>query len=163
MEGSITEDHYFNLVAARQRAEKITSILYIKNDTCSEEEQELIIKQQYFFCSATVRDIRKRYVRNISERGFDKFPEKVAIQINDAYPAIAIVELLRILLDDEGLNIHQAWLIASKTFSYTCHSVSGNIFLEKWPVELVGKILPRHLEIMHVINYFFMEQIRDKH
>jgi starch phosphorylase len=79
--------------------------------------------------------------------------------LNDAHPAIAIVELMRILIDEEELTLHQAWLITSKTFAYTSHS-TGAEFLEKWPVEIMAKVLPRHLEIIHLINFFFLEKIR---
>lgn len=107
-----TDDDYISLVKARQRAERITSVLYPKDSSYSKtpEFQEALIKQQYFFCAATIRDILRRFKK--SHKGnFVMFSQKIAIQLNDAHPAIAIVELIRILVDEEGLTLHQAWLI----------------------------------------------------
>lgn len=120
--------------------------------------KEDVIKQQYFFCAASIRDILRRY-KKTHFQDFEQLSAKIAIQLNDAHPAIAIIELVRILVDEEELTLHQAWLITCNTFSYTSHS-TGTEFLEKWPVELVSKILPRHLELIHLINYFFLEKIR---
>ena len=100
-----------------------------------------------------------RRFKKTHEQNYELFSQKIAIQLNDAHPAIAIVELMRILIDEEGLTLHQAWLVICNTFSYTSHS-TGTEFLEKWPVELVAKILPRHLEIIHYINYFFLEKVK---
>jgi starch phosphorylase len=108
-----------------------------------------------------MRDIIRRY-KKIATHIFEIFHEKTAIQLNDAHPAIGIVELIRILVDEEGLTLHQAWLITCKTFSYTSHS-TGNEFSEKWSVELVAKILPRHLEIINVLNYFFIDKVKKQY
>jgi len=105
-----------------------------------------------------MKDIIRRFKKTHSTEFF-LLPDKIAIQLNDAHPAIAIVELMRILIDEEELTLHQAWMITSKTFAYTSHS-TGAEFLEKWPVEIMAKVLPRHLEIIHLINFFFLEKIR---
>ena len=156
-----TDDDYINLVKTRQRAERITSVLFYKDANPPKEMQADIIKQQYFFCAASIKDMMRRF-KKTHQRDFSQFPEKIAIQLNDAHPAIAIVELMRILIDEEELTLHQAWLITSKTFSYTSHS-TGHEFLEKWPVDLVAKILPRHLEIIHLINYFFLDKLKKQY
>lgn len=100
-----------------------------------------------------------RRFKKSHKKNFEKFPEQIAIQLNDAHPAIAIIELMRILIDEEDLTLHQAWLITCKTFSYTSHS-TGTEFLEKWSVDLVAKILPRHMEIINYVNYFLLEKIK---
>lgn len=156
-----TDDDYVKLVKARQRAERITSILFYKDMLVSKEMQEDIIKQQYFFCAASIRDIIRRY-KKMHEKDFELLPSKIAIQLNDAHPAIAIVELMRILVDEEGLTLQQAWLVTCKTFSYTSHS-TGAEMLERWPVDLVAKILPRHLDIINVINYFLLDKVKKDH
>jgi len=100
-----SSDEFVNLVEARQRAERITSVLYPKEERNLEDVQELIIKQQYFFCAATIKDIIRRYKKN-NGNNFEIFASKIAIQLNDAHPAIGIIELLRVLIDEEGLNLH---------------------------------------------------------
>jgi starch phosphorylase len=84
----------------------ITSILYEKNDVCSPNMFDLVIKQQYFFCSATIQDIVRRFKKKLSERGYEAFSDKIAIHLNDSNPAIGIIELVRVLVDEEGLTLH---------------------------------------------------------
>jgi len=155
-----TDDDYVNFVKVRQKAERITSVLYPKDKIISYEVQEHLIKQQYFFCAASIHDICRRFKKKNKE--FVNFAEKNAIQLNDAHPAIAIVELLRVLVDQEELTIQQAWLIANQTFSYTSHS-DGIEHAEKWSVELLAKILPRHLEIILVLNYFLIQKVKQQY
>lgn len=154
---SFNAGNYDDAVEAKQRAEFITSVLY-PNDN-SESGKELRLKQQYFFCSATIRDVVRRFKKINSD--WDDFPKKAAIQMNDTHPAIAAVEFLRIMIDEERLPWAQAWNIMHGAFSYTNHTVLPEA-LEKWSVGLLGHLLPRHLEIIYLINHLFMEQIAEK-
>jgi starch phosphorylase len=149
---------YFKAIEERQRAEYITSCLYPNDST--EAGKELRLKQQYFFCAATIRDIIRRYKKK--HDSFKEFPEKVAMQLNDTHPAIAIVELLRVLIDEEKMPWQQAWNVIYKTFAYTNHTVLPEA-LEKWTVGLFERLLPRHLDLIYLINHFFLEKVREKH
>lgn len=135
--------------------ENISRVLYPKDDFAG--GKELRLKQEYFLVSASLQDIIRRY--NVYENGFDHFHEKVAIQLNDTHPVIAIPELMRIFLDQEELTWEQAWSICNKTFAYTNHTVLPEA-LEKWPVDLVQKLLPRHMEIIYEINHRFLNQLK---
>lgn len=154
---SFNQGDYFKAIEARQRAEYITSVLYPNDSTTS--GKELRLKQQYFFCSATIQDVMRRFLKK--ERTWDELPSKIAIQLNDTHPSIAIPELLRILVDNYRVPWQKAWNIAYKIFSYTNHTVMPEA-LEKWGVDLLGRLLPRHLEIIYLINHIFMEQVYKK-
>lgn len=149
---------YLSSVAAQQRAESITAVLYPNDNFYS--GKELRLKQQYFWVAASLHDIVRRFKKN-HRNNWSKFPDKVAIQLNDTHPTLAVVELQRILVDLEGLKWDDAWEIVTSTFAYTNHTVMAEA-LEKWPVQLVGTLLPRHLELIYQINYFFMEQVSNK-
>ncbi|CAI4054129.1 glycogen phosphorylase SKDI_16G4140 [Saccharomyces kudriavzevii IFO 1802] len=148
---------YKNSVIQQQRAESITAVLY-PNDNFA-QGKELRLKQQYFWCAASLHDILRRYKK--SKRSWTEFPEQVAIQLNDTHPTLAVVELQRVLVDLEKLDWHEAWDIVTKTFSYTNHTVMQEA-LEKWPVGLFGHLLPRHLEIIYDINWFFLQDVAKK-
>ncbi|CAI4864552.1 AKH_1a_G0055980.mRNA.1.CDS.1 [Saccharomyces cerevisiae] len=148
---------YKNSVAQQQRAESITAVLY-PNDNFA-QGKELRLKQQYFWCAASLHDILRRFKK--SKRPWTEFPDQVAIQLNDTHPTLAIVELQRILVDLEKLDWHEAWDIVTKTFAYTNHTVMQEA-LEKWPVGLFGHLLPRHLEIIYDINWFFLQDVAKK-
>lgn len=150
--------NYDEAVDAKQRAEYITSVLYPNDST--EAGKELRLKQQYFFCSATIRDVIRRFKKMNSD--WNDFPNKAAIQLNDTHPAIAAIEFLRILIDEEKLSWAQAWKIMHDTFSYTNHTVLPEA-LETWSVGLIGHLLPRHLELIYLINHIFMEQVAKKY
>lgn len=122
--------------------------------------KELRLKQEYFFVSASLQDIIRRYKR--THATYEKFSSKIAIQLNDAHPALAIPELMRILVDEECRPWEEAWAIVVDTFGYTNHTVLPEA-LEKWTVELMGRVLPRHLEIIYEINRKFLEQVRKKY
>jgi starch phosphorylase len=146
---------YARAVAEKVDSENITKVLY-PNDNMP-QGKELRLKQQYFFVAASLHDIIRRFrLRNYS---WDDFPQKVAIQLNDTHPVIAIPELMRILMDEQGLGWDQAWDITQRTFAYTCHTLMPEA-LEKWPVGLVQHMLPRHLEIIYAINHRFLSQVR---
>jgi starch phosphorylase len=136
-------------VHAKDLSENISKVLY-PNDNAF-EGKELRLKQEYFFVAATLADIIRRYKKrhrmndaNKPIKTFDRFAEKTAIQLNDTHPALAIPELMRILVDLEQLDWYQAWEITTRTFGYTNHTVLPEA-LERWPIGLFGWVLPRHL------------------
>ena len=158
------EGDYVGAVEARARSESICRVLY-PNDAIS-AGRELRLAQEYFFVAATLQDIirryRKRYFMFDETRGlgvFDRFTEKVAIQLNDTHPALAIPELMRILIDVEQLTWDQAWAIVTQTFAYTNHTVMPEA-LERWPVTLLERMLPRHLQIIREIDVRFLAEVR---
>ena len=114
-------------------------------------------KQEFFLVSASLQDIIRRF--KVENTDIATLPDKVAIQLNDTHPAMAIPELLRILLDEEKLEWTQAWDICVRTFGYTNHTVLPEA-LEEWPVALVASLLPRHLEIIYQINHYFIEEVK---
>ncbi|HEY7676778.1 MAG TPA: glycogen/starch/alpha-glucan phosphorylase [Candidatus Methylomirabilis sp.] len=146
---------YEKAVVERNQSENITRVLY-PNDSFF-VGRELRLRQQYFFVSATLQDILRRYRK--THRTFAAFPRKNAIQLNDTHPSIAIPELMRLLLDEEGLGWEEAWDLTVRTFGYTNHTVLPEA-LELWPVSLVASVLPRHLQIIYEINHRFLEAVR---
>ena len=141
-------------VGDQQRAETISAVLY-PNDNL-DRGKELRLKQQYFWCAASLYDIVRRFKK--SKKPFSQFPEKVAIQLNDTHPTLAIVELQRILVDIEGLEWNEAWSIVQATFSYANHTVMPEA-LEKWSVPLMQNLLPRHLQIIYEVNMQFLQYV----
>ncbi len=146
---------YEKAVEDKILSETITRVLY-PNDNLF-VGRELRLKQEYFFVSATLQDIVRRYRKTHDH--FADFAVKQAIQLNDTHPALAIPELMRILVDREGLGWDEAWRISVSTFAYTNHTVLPEA-LEKWRVRLVGTVLPRHLQIIFEINRRFLEEVR---
>ncbi len=149
---------YARAVAQKTASENISKVLYPNDNT--PQGQELRLRQQYFFVACSLRDIIRRY--HIRNQGWDKFPEKVVIQLNDTHPVVAIPELMRLLVDEYLLPWDEAWDIVRRTFAYTCHTLMPEA-LETWPVELFGRLLPRHMEIVYEINHRFLEQVMDKY
>ena len=141
-------------VADQQRAETISAVLY-PNDSL-DRGKELRLKQQYFWCAASLFDIVRRFKK--SKKAWSEFPNQVAIQLNDTHPTMAIPELQRILIDLEGLEWDEAWSIVQKTFGYTNHTVLPEA-LEKWSVPLFEHLLPRHLQIIYEINSQFLKYV----
>ncbi|PSS24617.1 Glycogen phosphorylase [Actinidia chinensis var. chinensis] len=156
MESYNTGD-YINAVVNRQKAETISNVLY--PDDRSYQGKELRLKQQYFFVSASLQDIIRRF-KDVHDN-FDDFPGKVALQLNDTHPSLAIVELMRVLVDEERLGWDRAWDIVCKTFCFTTHTVLPEA-LEKIPVDLLGSLLPRHLQIIYDINFNFVEELKKR-
>ncbi|MBZ4647812.1 MAG: glycogen phosphorylase [Desulfomicrobiaceae bacterium] len=150
------EGDYIGAVESKVKSENISKVLY-PNDH-SPSGKELRLKQQYFFVAATFKDILRRYRKN-NYASFENFPNQVAVQLNDTHPAIAIAELMRILVDEEMVDWHEAWKLCQKTFAYTNHTVLPEA-LEVWPVELLWRVLPRHMQIIFAINHFFLEEVR---
>ena len=142
---------YTGAVEAKVLSENITKVLYPSDEVDS--GKELRLKQQYFLVAATLHDIIRQY--KSQNQSFDDFPNSVAIQLNDTHPSIAIPELMRLLMDEEGLGWSEAWNICERTFAYTNHTVLPEA-LESWPVDLIGRLLPRHLEIIYEMNHRFL-------
>ena len=140
-------------------AEDISRVLY-PNDT-EKDGKMLRLKQQFFFTSASLQDIVRRY-KTLYGNDFSKFQEKVAIQLNDTHPVVAIPELMRILLDYEKLNWGEAWDICKNVFSYTNHTILAEA-LEKWDIPLFQTLLPRIYQIVEEINRRFMEELNEKY
>ncbi|XP_022324392.2 glycogen phosphorylase, muscle form-like isoform X4 [Crassostrea virginica] len=157
---------YINAVCDRNQAENISRVLYPNDNFFS--GKELRLKQEYFLVASTLQDILRRFKsskfgsRDPVRRSFESFPDKVAIQLNDTHPSMAIPELLRIFVDIEGLPWDKAWDITVKTFAYTNHTVLPEA-LERWPVSMLERILPRHLQIIYLINHNFLQEVRAKY
>ena len=149
---------YVDAQAEQARAEVISHVLYPNDST--EAGKTLRLVQQYFFSACSVRDILRRYKR-AHGNDFSEFANKIAIQLNDTHPTIAIPELMRIFIDEEGLEWDKAWDICYRVFSYTNHTLLPEA-LERWPVYLFERVLPRHLEIIYEINRRFLENTVDR-
>jgi starch phosphorylase len=145
---------YVAAVGEKNFGETISKVLYPNDKT--ENGKELRLVQQYFFVSCSLRDIIRRWEKNNSD--WKTFPDKVAIQLNDTHPAIAIPELMRILHDEEKLDWDTAWDITTRTFAYTNHTLLPEA-LERWSVPLMGRVLPRHLQIIFEINKRHLEKV----
>lgn len=152
---------YEKAVSDKAQSETISKVLYPNDNVFI--GKELRLKQEYFFVSATMQDIMRRYRKNRpAERRFRDFPDKVAIQLNDTHPAIGIPELMRLLLDMEGLGWEEAWDVTVRTFGYTNHTILPEA-LEKWPVSLFQRVLPRHIQIIYEINRRFLEDVAKRY
>jgi len=149
------EGDYRRAVEEKIDTENISKVLY-PNDQ-SPEGKELRLKQQYFFVACSLADIIKRYKRR--HTSFDEFPDQVAIQLNDTHPAIAVAELMRILVDEELLDWEHAWSITERAIGYTNHTLLPEA-LERWPVPLFDRLLPRHLQLIYEINRRFLRTVQ---
>ena len=149
---------YSEAVEATNDAEHITMVLY-PNDA-SENGKELRLKQQYFLASASLQDVLRRFASD-EDNDFSKFSELNIFQLNDTHPTIAVAELMRLLMDEKELSWNEAWEITTKTMAYTNHTLLPEA-LEKWPVELFEKLLPRLLQIIYEINARFLKSVAAK-
>lgn len=147
---------YAEAVAAKNTAENITMVLY-PNDA-NENGKELRLRQQYFLASASLQDVLAHWVGGVHGNDFSRFAEKSCFQLNDTHPSIAIAELMRLLMDMHGLTWDQAWTITKNTMAYTNHTLLPEA-LEKWPVRLMQRLLPRLMEIIFEINACFMAEV----
>ncbi len=152
------EGNYIKAVEEKTASENLSKVLY--PDDTTQMGRELRLKQQYFFVSATLQDILRRFGKFHSS--FDELPNKVAIQLNDTHPSIAIAELMHVLVDQHHLEWDRAWDITRRTFSYTNHTLMPEA-LETWPVSLFETILPRHLQIIYEINQRFLDDVRHRY
>lgn len=146
---------YVDAQTENVQAETISKVLYPNDETQAGKDLRLI--QQYFFSACSLKDIIRRYKRAHGD-DWSRFSEQVVIQLNDTHPAVAIPELMRILIDRAELDWDYAWSICSKTFAYTNHTLLPEA-LEKWPARMFERILPRHLEIIYEINRRFMDEV----
>ena len=149
---------YARAVADKTYSENISKVLYPNDNTF--QGRELRLEQQYFFVSCSIQDIIRLYLH--THKNFDHFAQQIAIQLNDTHPSIGIAELMRLLMDQYALEWDQAWQITQKAFAYTNHTLLAEA-LERWPVSLFGRLLPRHLEIIYEINRRFLEDVRRQH
>ncbi len=154
---SFNQGQYIDAVRDTQLNENISRVLY-PNDKVF-VGQELRLKQEFFLVAASMQDILRRFKKTNDD--WRKLPEKVAIQCNDTHPNLAIPELMRVLVDEEGLNWDLAWDITVKTMAYTNHTILPEA-LEKWPVSLLRNLLPRHLQIIYEINRRFLQKVKDQ-
>lgn len=148
---------YARAVEQKTFTENISKVLYPNDNTT--QGRELRLKQQYFFVACSLQDIIRRF--RLKNKDWDTFPDIVVIQLNDTHPVIAIAELMRILVDDYEVGWEPAWRITTRTFAATQHTLMPEA-LEKWPIWLFERLLPRHLEIIYEINYRFLEEVRAK-
>ena len=149
---------YARAVLEQTTAETISKVLYPEDST--PQGKELRLQQQYFFVAASLRN----FLDEVLPEGFDLhgLPERATFQLNDTHPVIAIPELMRVLVDERRYEWDEAWAIAQRCFAYTCHTLLPEA-LEVWPVELLGRLLPRHLEIIYRINDEFLARVRAAH
>lgn len=147
---------YTQAVQAQTVSENISKVLY--PDDSTPQGKELRLQQQYFFVACSIKD----FVDHTLPRDFDlaRLPERIIFQLNDTHPVIGVPELMRLLVDEKGMEWDQAWAITQQCFAYTCHTLLPEA-LEIWPVHLLGRLLPRHLEIIYRINDQFLAQVRE--
>jgi glycogen phosphorylase len=148
---------YFQAVHRKVQSETISKVLYPRTEFAAGRELRLV--QEYFLAACSVRDIIRRYQRD--HKTFDRFADKVAIQLNDTHPTLAITELMRILVDENDVPWDQAWAICNAFFAYTNHTLMAEA-LEKWPAPLIEHVLPRHMQILYEINRRFLEEAARK-
>ncbi len=151
------EGEYVKAVEKRIASETVSKVLYPSDAV--ESGRELRLVQEYFFVACAVRDIVRRYLKK--NANFDNFPNQVAIQLNDTHPALTVAELMRVLHDENNVPWEKAWSITVATLGYTNHTLLPEA-LEKWPVSLFERVLPRHLRIIYDINKQFLEAVSRK-
>ncbi|XSG84566.1 MAG: glycogen/starch/alpha-glucan phosphorylase [Methylohalobius sp. ZOD2] len=150
--------NYIQAVAEKIQSETLSKVLY--PDDTTQMGRELRLRQEYFFASASLQDILAKYLQD--HIGFESLPQEAAIQLNDTHPAVAIPELMRILVDLHEIPWETAWDITVATFSYTNHTLQPEA-LETWPVFLFETLLPRHLQILYEINARFLRMVSERH
>jgi glycogen phosphorylase len=155
---TFNEGGYIEAVREKAYGETISKVLYPNDKT--ENGKELRLLQQYFFVTCSLRDIIRRHFSNPAN-GWDNFADQQCIQLNDTHPALAIVELLRILIDEEGMPFERAWGMVTKVFAYTNHTLLPEA-LERWSVPLLQRVLPRHLLLVYDINHHLMQLCEEK-
>ena len=152
---AFNQGRYSDACFEKQLAENLTAVLYPNDNT--DEGKELRLKQQYLFVCATLQDILRRFKKK-PNRKWEELPDKMAIQLNDTHPSLAIPEMMRLLVDFESLDWHYAWNLVTKVFNYTNHTVLPEA-LERWPAEMIGRVLPRHMQIINRINQTFLDKV----
>jgi starch phosphorylase len=152
--GAFNRGNFFAAVESKNQSENVSRVLYPDDSTPS--GRELRLRQEYFFVSASVQDLLRRYLRTHDD--FENLPAKVSIHLNDTHPVLAIPELMRLLLDEHHLPWSDAWRLCQGVFSYTNHTLMHEA-LETWPVETLARILPRHLQIIFDVNANFLSNL----
>ena len=152
------EGLYIKAVESKTASENLSKVLYPADTT--RDGRELRLKQQYFFVSASLQDILRRLLA--AHHTIDELPDRLAIQLNDTHPSLAIPEMMRLLLDFHHLEWDRAWDLTRRTFGYTNHTLMPEA-LETWPVSLVERLLPRHLQLVYEINRRFLDDVRRAH
>ena len=153
--GMFNRGDYYGAVERKVRSENLTKILYPNDEQI--EGKRLRLEQQYFFVSCSFQDMMR--IISVQHIPLEKFHEKFTVQLNDTHPAIAVAELMRLLLDEHQMDWDQAWDITRKTFAYTNHTLMPEA-LERWPLGMFASLLPRHMEIIYEINAGFLEEVR---
>jgi starch phosphorylase len=148
---------YYGAVDEQVAAENLTKVLYPNDEPVA--GKRLRLEQQYFFVSCALQDMLRLFRQ--SPRPLTEFADKFVAQLNDTHPAIAVAELMRLLVDEDGLGWDEAWSITTRVFAYTNHTLLPEA-LERWSVELFGSVLPRHLEIVYEINRRFLDEVRQR-
>jgi starch phosphorylase len=156
--GCFNDGDYARAVEQKQWSETISKVLYPRDETGP--GKELRLKQQYFFVSASLQRILRGF--ELRHRDLRELPDKVAIHLNDTHPAVAIPELMRILVDEHEMGWDEAWGVTTRTFAYTNHTLMPEA-LEKWGVPLFGNLLPRHLEVVYEINRRFLDEVEARY
>jgi starch phosphorylase len=154
--GKFNQGDYFAAVEDKNHSENVSRVLYPDDSTYS--GRELRLRQEYFLVSSTVQDILNRHWQ--MHETWDNLPDKIAIHLNDTHPVLAIPELMRILIDEQKFSWDDAFEVTCQVFSYTNHTLMTEA-LETWPVDMIGKILPRHLSIIFEINDYFLKTIQE--
>ncbi|MGM3173401.1 glycogen phosphorylase [Dickeya lacustris] len=155
--GKFNQGDYFAAVEDKNHSENVSRVLYPDDSTYS--GRELRLRQEYFLVSATVQDILSRHW--MMHKTYSNLAEKFAIHLNDTHPVLAIPELMRLLIDEHKFKWDVAWDVVTRVFSYTNHTLMGEA-LETWPVDMMGKILPRHLQLIFEINERFLEDVQER-
>ena len=153
--GVFNRGDYYGAVQKKVVSENISKILYPNDEQI--QGKELRLEQQFFFVSCSLQDMLR--ILRIQQIPLERFHEKFAVQLNDTHPAIAIAELMRLLVDENGMEWSAAWSVTQQSFGYTNHTLLPEA-LERWPVALMSRILPRHMEIIFDINAHFMDEVR---
>ena len=154
---SFNNGEHIGAQAAQAKAEAISRVLYPSDAT--PEGQELRLRQEYFFTSASLQNLLSEHLEQ--HGSLASLPEHASIQMNDTHPAIAVAELMRLLVDEHDLPWEEAWSITTRTLSYTNHTLMPEA-LETWPVDLMERLLPRHMQIIYLINWLHLEHLSEK-
>lgn len=153
--GAFNKGDFYGAVEEQARSGTLTKVLYPNDAT--ETGRALRLEQQHLFVSCALRDLLRIFHQRIDDVA--RFGDKFAVQLNDTHPALAVPELMRILVDEREVGWDEAWTVVCRTFGYTNHTLLPEA-LERWPVDLLGRLLPRHLEIVYEINRRFLEEVR---
>jgi starch phosphorylase len=155
--GAFNSGDYFGAVHQKSNSENISKVLYPNDEQY--QGKVLRLEQQMFFVSCSLQDMIR--ILQLQNMQLEQFPEKFSVQLNDTHPAIAVAELMRLLIDEHGMQWDTAWNITTRTFGYTNHTLLPEA-LERWPLKLFSELLPRHIEIIYEINRRFLDDVRIK-